>query len=439
MSARLWVGLTTLSALLVIFLLPNFVSAKNELVYVVPIEETVEDGLSSFIDRALDKAEEDQAKLVIFEINTPGGRVDSAAKIAKRMTSSKVESIAFVNNEALSAGAYLSLNADKIYMVPNSTMGAAAVIDTAGNTAGKKAQSYWTAAMRTAAEQNNRNPLYAQAMADEDIDLPEYGAEKGKLLTFTASQALKAGYSEGTVKNQEELLTKLGLEDADVRYIDESMAEKIARFLTNPLVIPILLTIAAIGIVVELFSPGFGIPGFVGITALLLYFYGHLIAGAAGYETIVLFVLGVILCLLELFVPGGIVGLLGFGAIIGSLFMASDDPVLIGISLLIAITIAVLAAILMVKVFGKNMNFFKKIVLTDSTNKEQGYVSNVTRVDLLGLTGKTMTDLRPAGTAIVGNERLDVVSEGSFIKRDTFIEVVKVEGSRIVVREAKTI
>lgn len=145
------------------------------------------------MERALTTAEAADADLVVFEVNTPGGAVDAAGEIAKLLADSPIKTVAYVNNRALSAGAYISLSADEIYMVPSATMGSAAVIDSTGNAAGKKAQSYWLAAMKTAAEQNGRDPIYAQAMADVDIDLPEYGAEKGKLLTFTAEQAKRLG------------------------------------------------------------------------------------------------------------------------------------------------------------------------------------------------------------------------------------------------------
>ncbi|WHX60421.1 nodulation protein NfeD [Peribacillus frigoritolerans] len=411
------------------------VSANEKIVYHVPIEETVEKGLSAFLERALTTAEAADADLVVFEVNTPGGAVDAAGEIAKLLADSPIKTVAYVNNRALSAGAYISLSADEIYMVPSATMGSAAVIDSTGNAAGKKAQSYWLAAMKTAAEQNGRDPIYAQAMADVDIDLPEYGAEKGKLLTFTAEQAKKAGYSEGTVSGKAELYSILGVEDADIRSIEESFPEKLARFLTNPIVVPILLTIAGIGIVMELFSPGFGIPGVIGITSLILFFYGHLVAGITGYESLAMFIIGVILVLIEFFIPGGIIGLLGFTAVVGSLFLATGDPVHMTISLLIAVTVSILVFILLVKVFGKQMKFFRKMILTDATKTEQGYVSNPNRLDLLGAEGKALTDLRPSGTALVKEERVDVVTEGSFISKGSTIIIVKVEGSRVVVRE----
>jgi membrane-bound serine protease (ClpP class) len=419
------------------FGIPTTGLAKDQVVYVVPIEETVEKGLFAFLKRAVTTAEDEQAAAIIFEVNTPGGAVDAAGEIGKLLSSTEVRTIAFVNKQALSAGAYISLNADEIYMVPGSTIGSAAIINQQGNTAGKKAESYWFAAMKSAANQSNRDPIYALAMADESIDLPKYGAGKGKLLTLTPEQAVEVGYSEGTVANLDELLSKLGYADAEVRTVEESFAEKIARFITHPVVVPILLSLGSLGLVMELYSPGFGFPGFIGISSLLMFFYGHMVAGLAGYETLILFVIGIGLVLLEFFVPGGIVGVIGAISILASLFLATDNIIHMGISILISIGISILASIIMIRVFGKKMSLFRKIILTDSTRTESGYVSNRNRTELLGHEGVTLTTLRPAGTVLIGQERIDVVSEGEYIPKDHKVKVIAVEGARIVVRVVK--
>jgi membrane-bound serine protease (ClpP class) len=415
--------------------IPQSYGKTDKVVYIVPIEETVEKGLNAFLKRAVTEAEKDNASAIIFEVNTPGGAVDAAAGIGKLLTSTSIKTVAFINNQALSAGAYISLNTDEIYMVPGATMGSAAIIDQSGNTAGKKAESYWFAAMQSAAKNSERDPIYALAMADENVHLPELGAEKGKLLTLTADKAVEVGYAEGIVHNRDELLKDLGLENAQIKKVDESFAEKLARFITNPYVIPILLSIGSLGLVLELYSPGFGVPGFMGLSALLLFFYGHMVAGLAGYETIILFVIGILLLIAELFLPGGIIGVLGFAAIIGSFFLASENMIHMGISIVIALFISIIVSIYMIKVLGRKMSIFKKIILTDSTNTERGYVSNINRTDLVGKTGKTLTQLRPAGKIMIGDEIIDAVSEGAFIQKDHHVKVVKVEGSRIVVRE----
>lgn len=208
-------------------------------------------------------------------------------------------------------------------------------------------------------------------------------------------------------------------------------------FLTDPIVITVLLTIAGIGIVMELFSPKFGIPGSIGVVALLLFFYGHYLAGLAGIGAFALFVAGIILIFLEFFLPGAIAGTLGVAALIFSLFLAGGNALQMGVSILIALFFSILCFFIMIRIFDKKLVLFNKMVLFDSARKEDGYVSNINRTDLLGVEGTALTVLRPAGTAIFNNERVDVVSEGGFIDQNKIIKVIKVEGARIVVREIK--
>ncbi|MBM7597924.1 membrane-bound serine protease (ClpP class) [Virgibacillus halotolerans] len=410
-------------------------TGDGKLVYVIPIEKEVERGLEAFLIRATEEAEEAGADHIIFEIDTPGGRVDSAGQIAKLLQNLEIPTTSFIVNQALSAGSYIALNTDTIYMKPQATIGASGVIDQEGNAADKKAQSAWIAAMKSAAESKGRDPLYAAAMADPSIDLPEYGAAKGEFLTLDPTSALEVKYAEGIVKHRTELLSELGLSDATVEEVETSFAEEVARFVTNPVVIPILLSIASLGLIVELYSPGFGVPGTMGLIALLLFFYGHIIAGLAGMETIVLLALGIVLIVAEFFVAGGILGLLGVGAIIGALFMAGFDVGQMALSISIAFVVAIIAAVVLFKWVGMERGLFKHIILRGSTTTELGYVSTVNRLELIGLEGVAITPLRPAGTAEFDQERLDVVSEGVFLEKDTPIKIVKVEGSRIVVRE----
>lgn len=412
------------------------VQAKTEkIVYFIPVEKTVEQGLGAFLDRSIQEAEEIGADHIVFELNTPGGAVDAAMDIAKSLRETSIPTTAFVNKSALSAGAYIALNADKIVMAPHSTMGSAAIIDQQGNTAGKKAESAWLAEMKASAEMNNRNPIFALAMADESIDLPEYGAGKGKLLTLTAEQAVEVGYAEKIVNTRAELLDYLGLPGASIKQMEESFAEKLARFITNPIVIPILLSIGSLGLVIELYSPGFGIPGIMGLSSLILFFYGHMIAGLAGMESIILVVIGIVLIVLEFFVPGGIMGVLGVLSIIISLLLAANNIEHMIFSILIALLVTIIAAIILFKRFGYEKGIFRHIILFDSTSSDKGYVSNVTRNDLIGLVGFTVTPLRPSGTAVFNNERIDVVTEGGFISNNKKVKIVKAEGPRIVVRE----
>ncbi len=417
------------------------VHAKNNtppVVYAIPIEKEVERGLEAFLERSLKEAKKAGAVHVIFEINTPGGFVDAAGGIAKLIREFEQPTTAFIVKDALSAGAYISLNADEIAMTPGSRIGAAAVIDQEGNMADEKAASAWLADMKASAELNGRDPLYALAMADPDIDLPEYGAEKGKVLTLTAKQAYEVGYAEAIVENRHELLEYLNLSDARVVESEITISERIARFVTHPIIVPILLTLGSLGLVLELYSPGFGVPGMIGLISLFLFFFGHAIAGFAGWEALILFIAGIILIVVELLTPGfGIFGISGVAAIFISIFLSSSVSFVNMLLYLFIAFIATLAAsIIYIRVFGYR-GFLKKLVLTDATKTELGYVSSETNEAIVGKTGTAVTPLRPSGIIEIDDERFDVVADGSFIEKGKKVIVAKSMGSRIVVKELK--
>lgn len=426
---------------IVCLVLPMFFSAhtaaegEGKKVYIVPLESEVERGLESFLERSANEAQKQGADHIIFEVDTPGGSVKAAKNIAQIFQAIEIPTTAYIIKDALSAGSYISMNADQIYMHPNATMGAAGVITSDGNAANQKAQSDWITNMRSAAKSNNRDPLYAEAMANKDIDLPELRAGKGKFLTLSAQEAMEVGYTEGIVNNREELLQTLNLSGAEIIKTEKTLTEHLAGFITNPVVVPILLSIASLGFVVELYSPGFGVPGIMGLLSLVLFFYGHMVADLAGYEAIMFFIIGLVCIVLELFVPGGILGVIGVGAIIGSLFLTTDDMGHMTMSIAIALMVSIIASVLLFRFMGLEKGFFKNIILNDSTSTEQGYVSSKNRLELIGLEGTTLTPLRPSGTGIFDGERIDVVTEGGYISLGARVKIVKTEGTRIVVRE----
>ena len=409
--------------------------AAAEKVYHVKVDETVEKGLYAYLKRSFNEAEEAGAKAILLEIDTLGGYTEAAGKIGQLMQDTDVQIIAYVNYRAISAGALIALYAEKIYMSPNGAMGASQVIESSGNAAGDKAHSLWLAEMKSAAESHGRNPLYALAMAEPSIELSKYRAGKGDLLTLTPAEALEVGYSNGTVSSMQEVLKLNGLENAEIVPMKVTFTEGLARFITNPVVVPILLSIAGLGLVLELYSPGFGVPGTMAISALLLFFFGHLIAGLAGYETIILFIIGIVLIVLEFFLAGGIAGALGAVAVVVSIILAGGNPMYMAFSVLIAIAVAVSGMVIIMKFFGRKLHLLNKMILMDSTDTESGYVSNVNRVELLGKRAIAITPLRPSGTIDMEGERIDVVSQGSYIDKGKHVIIVKVEGSRIVVRE----
>lgn len=417
------------------YILPNNAEAQGtQVVYVVPVEQSIERGLESFLNRAFDEAEKAAADMIILEIDTLGGDVDAAIGIGELIKESEIPIVAYIKNEAISAGSYIALNTDKIYMKPESHIGAAAVRTYSGDEVDPKITSLWASHMESAAEAHGRNPEIASGMVDPNVEIPGL-SERGQLITLDSNKAVQYGMADGIINTREELLLELGMEDAYIEEVKLSPAEKLARAVTNPYVVPILLTIGLAGLLIELFAPGFGIPGITGLIAFGLYFFGHYFAGFAGNEALILFLLGFILMVAELFVPSfGILGVTGIISLGLGISLAAYDTSYGLFSLGTAIIINIILFIILVKYFG-HRGVWNKFILKDEQKKETGYVSHNKDKNLLGKTGKTLTKLRPAGVAIIDGHRYDVVSEGTLIDYDKNIEVIMIEGTRIVVRE----
>jgi membrane-bound serine protease (ClpP class) len=175
----------------------------------------------------------------------------------------------------------------------------------------------------------------------------------------------------------------------------------------------------------------------MGLSAIVLFFFGHMVAGLAGYESLLLFMVGVGFVIAEFFLPGAIAGIIGLALIIGSIILAGGNVIHMGVSVLIALIVAIVGMVIIMKFFGKNLKLFNKIILTDATDTELGYVSNVNRYELIGKFAESMTPLRPSGTIMHEGERIDAVTEGGYVDRGKMVKIIKVEGSRTVVREMK--
>jgi membrane-bound serine protease (ClpP class) len=207
------------------------------------------------------------------------------------------------------------------------------------------------------------------------------------------------------------------------------------ELITNPYVLPILLSFGLVGIALEFIIPGFGIPGIVGMISFVLYFTGLFMAGFAEWLHIILFIAGIVLLLVEVVVPAfGIVGGLGVIAICSSIVMSAYDIRTGLISLAIAVVITMFAIVLAIKFFG-HRGVWNRFILRDQLNRESGYQATIEDLDILGKVGVALTPLRPAGTAEIEEKIVDVVSEGMFIEKGSSIVVVKVQGNRVVVSE----
>lgn len=402
-------------------------------VYVVPVRDAIERGLAAYLERALAEAAEGGADLVLLELDTPGGKLGAADRIGHLVRTSPIPVVAYIVNNAFSAGTYIALNADNIAMAPGSAMGAATPVDWAGRPAGPKVVSAWAEKMAAAAQARGRNPQIARAMVDPEMAIPGVG-EKGQVLSLTAQEALRLGYADVLAASRDEVLAKMGMAGAQVVTVTPTMGERIARWVTHPYVAPLLLAGGFVGLLWELLTPGFGLPGVAGLILLGLYFFGHLAAGFADAVHLVLFFAGVVLLLVEVFVPGfGVFGALGVAAVAASVVLAASDAaqglITFGIAALVAIVFAAFAVR-----YGARRGLFRRFVLKDALRTEAGYVAPPSREALVGKRGKTLTPLRPAGSALIDGERVDVVSDGGYIPADRQVEVIQVEGVRVVVR-----
>ena len=409
--------------------------------YRIAVTGTVENGLAPYVARALREAQEAGAAAAYLDIDTPGGRVDAAERISDAIRRATLPVYAFVNPRAFSAGALIAISAQAIYMRPGGVMGAATPVDGQGQRAPEKMVSAMRAEFRAVAEERGLDPRVAEAMVDEAIAIPDLVRE-GELLTLTSGEARKVGYAKGEVADEAALLAAVGLGGARVVAVEPNWAEQVVRFLTNPLVSPLLLSLGMLGLVLEIKSGGFGIAGLVSLASLGLFFGSSFVLGLAGWEEVLLLGLGIVALAVEVFVlPGfGVAGVLGLAAIGGAIVLSlmgaapsGGDVVqavaILGASLLI--TVAVMYTWLR---HIPNSDRFGGLFLRGEMAQADGYVSAALRADLVGQEGVAVTDLRPAGTATIAGERVDVVTEGEYIAQGSAVRVLRSEGYRHVVR-----
>ena len=420
---------------------------KRPVVYVAPIEGIIDLGLAPFVKRTLDEAVRADAAAVVLEINTFGGRVDAAVQIRDALLGAPVRTIAFVNKRAISAGALIALSAEKIVMAEGATIGAAAPVQVGqpgapSEAVGEKTVSYVRKEFRATAERRQRPPLLAEAMVDADVEIKGVIA-KGKLLTLTTDEAAKNKLIDLRANTLEEALEKLGLGAAELRSASPNWAENVVRFLTHPVVSSLLITIAMLGIILEMRTPGFGIAGGLGIASLALFFWGHWLVQLAGWEELLLGLAGLILLAIEvLVIPGfGIAGVLGILALFGSLVLSLVGPGFTTTFLLaaaarvvLALLVALVASLVLLR-FLPRLPFGRRLVLQRGLSAAEGFASAPeSDVQWLGRTGQATSPLRPAGIADIDGRRIDVVSEGEHIDAGQPIRVTRVDGNRIVVQ-----
>jgi membrane-bound serine protease (ClpP class) len=417
-------------------------------VYVLEIEGIIDLGLAPFVQRVLAEATAAQAAAVVLDIDTFGGRVDAAVQIRDALLGSKLRTVAFVDKRAISAGALISLAATTIVMADGATIGAATPVQMGqggSQPTDEKAVSYVRKEFRATAESRGRPPLVAEAMVDSDVEIPGL-VQKGKLLTLTTSEALQHKLADFRADDLDALLDRLGLRQAEVRRASVNWAEQVVRFLTHPVLSSVLMTLGILGIIVELRTPGFGIPGVVGIASIAAFFWGHWLVRLAGWEEVLLVGAGVVLLALEMFViPGfGVAGILGILAVLAGLSLSlvgagtTWAAVMAAVGRVALSLLLALVGFLAVLRFLPHLPFGRRLILDTELAALTSGAPPADERRFLRVHGTAVSPLRPAGIADLAGERVDVVSQGEYIDAGEAIEVIRVEGNRIVVRRERS-
>ncbi len=399
--------------------------------------------------RAFENAKKLNSNLILIHINTYGGLLDAADSIRTIILDSKIPVYVFIDKNAASAGALISIASDSIYMAPGASIGAATVVDQSGKVLPDKYQSYMRSMMRATAEATGRNPEIAQAMVDPKLFVPGI-SDSGQVLTFTPSEAIKNNYCSAEVDDMQALMEHAGYKN--YKFIDHkiSASDKAIGWIINPLVSGILIMIIIGGIYFELQSPGIGFPIAASIIAALLYFAPLYLEGLANNWEILIFVAGLVLLTIEIFaIPGfGIFGLLGIFFIVTGLTLSmvgSDGPGPFDIDTsgivgaLLVVIIAFLVAIISSMVLSKQLftsNTFGQLSLNKVQNPKEGYTSALMSYkNMVGKNGVAYTVLRPAGKVIINDELFDATARSGMIEKGSNVVVFGYQNAQLIVQE----
>ncbi|WP_156822403.1 NfeD family protein [Thermus igniterrae] len=410
--------------LALVFLLPLALGKT----YLIPIQGEIDPALAVFVEQALDRAEREGAAGVVFLIDTPGGRVDAAIRISDRILQTPLPTLAVVQN-AFSAGALIALSCRQIAMLPGSEIGAALPVVALPlqqpQAADQKVISALKGKFRAVAEARGRPVELAEAMVDPAIEVPGLSA-KGEPLTLSAEKAVELKVADFRAGNLPEALRQAGF-SLETERLEPGPRVQVARFLTSSTVAGLLLALGLLLLLLELFTPGFGVMGALGLVFLALYFAGGWLAGLSGAFELLLFFLGVALLLAEAFLfPGfGIAGALGVGAILASVYFTFGENALLVIAIAV---IALGLGLLFVFRFLPRTRPARALVLESAISEHAG----PQEVEV-GSLGTAITDLRPGGVARFGGKRVDVVAHRGFIPKGTTVRVVEIRGPTVLV------
>lgn len=426
--------------------------AKKKFVYVFKISDEIGRPVWYKTQKALKDAANLKADFILVHMNTYGGLLESADSIRTAILNSKIPVWVFIDNNAASAGALISIACDSIYMRQGANIGAATVVNQTGEQAPDKYQSYMRSLMRSTAQANGRNPDIAQAMVDPRIHV-EGVNDSGQVVTFTALEALKHGYCNAMAENIPEVLKKAGLKNYTIHEQQLTATDKLISFLTSQLVAGILIVIIIAGIYFEFQSPGAAFPILIAIVAALLYFAPHYLEGLAANWEIMVFVAGVILLAVEIFaIPGfGVTGILGIFLMVMGLTLAMIDNTYFDFSasasaklaeaffiVVIAFFISVTGSIYLTKKLFTGKTFFGDLALITTQQKKEGFTSaDSTYIDITGKTGIAQTMLRPAGKVMIDGILYDATALTGYIDKGETVEVIKYETAQLFVSKLK--
>lgn len=441
---------TTILLFLVTLALSIF-SQEVKKVYYFEIDDVIAKPAKKKTEMAIKEATKQHADLILLRLNTFGGELEAADQIRTMLIKAEIPIYVFIDVNAASAGALISIACDSIYMAPGASIGAASVVNQEGEVMPDKYQSYMRSLMRSTAEKKGRNPDIAQAMVDPDVYI-EGVIDSAKVLTFTTAEAIKYGFCEGQVNSKEELLQAAGISNYEITEQRLTWIEKIIMILINPMVSGLLIMVIIGGIYFELQTPGIGFPLVAAITAALLFFAPHYLGGLAQHWEILLFIVGLILLVVEIFViPGfGIFGILGIVFIVSSLVLAMIFN--INFDFRFAPPTVVFEKIMIVVVsltvgFGLSIWLGRKLILANTRfgsialktelSREEGYLSQGKSLNhLVGQKGTALTILRPSGKIVIDGIQYDAVANYGVIEKDTSIIVVQFENSQLVVQKS---
>ena len=454
-------------------------------VSIIPIKGMIDGGIFSSLKRRVEIAKGKGSNLIIFEIDTYGGQLEPAFEMSECISNiANTKTVAFIPTKAISAGSLIAISCNEIYMAPQSELGDCEPIVPSSEggykTVGEKIQTVLRTKFRKFAEKNGYPILLAEAMVTKEIEVYRIATEdrpdgfyisgrelkemnedeknkitskkliieEGKLLTMHAKEAYDYKFAKGIVDNRESLLQQLNIDVVSTNLLETNWSEEMVRFLGK--ISPILLGIGLAALWMEFKSPGFGLPGIVGILCLTTVFLSKHLVGLAETPEIIIFFIGIVLIAVEiLFIPGfGIAGIPGIILVfIGAILSFQDFTIPetpydteLFITNIFSVMCSFLGsgiAIFLLFKFMPGIPIFNRLVLTSAETAQAGFVippQPAGKSDLIGNKGRAITTLHPTGKIEVNNNTLDVVTDGEYIEKGQIVEIIEISGNRIVVK-----